>query len=84
MFLAQPDCKWRESPPDYEDPPAYSDGRYLMVNRRLMALMTLVIMILLSLIVAILIKHSQLLEKINDNRNCVKLCQSQPVKYTMY
>ena len=80
MFLTEHDCKWRESPPDYEDPPAYSDGRYLMVTRRLMAVMTLVIMLLLSLTVALLIKHSQLLEQINNSQNCVRQCQAVSVK----
>ena len=80
MLLTEPDCKWRESPPDYEDPPAYSDGRYLMVSRRLMAVMTLVIMVLLSLTVALLIKHSQLLDQINNSQNCVRHCQALSVK----
>ena len=64
MFVSQHDCKRRVTPPDYEEPPPYSDGRYLLVTRRLMAVLTLVFMILFSLIVALLIKHSQLLENI--------------------
>ena len=80
MFLTEHDCKWRESPPDYEEPPAYSDGRYLMVSRRLMAVMTLVVMVLLSLTVALLIKHSQLLEQINNSQNCVRQSQAVSVK----
>ena len=73
MFVSQHDSKRRVSPPDYEDPPPYSDGRYLMVSRRLMVVLTLVVMILLSLIVALLIKHSQQLKLINNNQNCFKL-----------
>ena len=38
-----------------------------------MAVLTLVVMILLSLIVALLIKHSQQLKLINNNQNCFKL-----------
>ena len=81
--MTRHECKWRESPPEYEDPPAYSDGsdgRYLMVSRRLMAVMTLVIMVLLSLTVALLIKHSQLLDQINNSQNCVRHCQALSVK----
>ena len=72
--MTRHECKWRESPPEYEDPPAYSDGRYLMVSRRLMAVITLVIMMLLSLLVGLLIKHSQLQGHINNSQNCVSHC----------
>ena len=48
------------SPPVYEDPPPYSDGRYLMVSRRLVTGLVILILLLLSLIVALLIKHCQL------------------------
>ena len=78
MFASQHDSKRRVGPPDYEDPPPYSDGRYLMVTRRLMAVLTLVIMILFSLIVALLIKHSQQLELIKNNQDCLR--QSLSVK----
>ena len=76
MFVSQQDSKRRVSPPEYEDPPPYSDGSYLMVTRRLMAVLTLVIMILFSLTVALLIKHAQQLELIKNNQNCVSECLS--------
>ena len=76
MFVSQQDCKQRVAPPEYEDPPPYSDGSYLLVTRRLMAVLTLVIMILFSLTVALLIKHAQQLEQIKNNQNCVSECLS--------
>ena len=75
MLVSHHESKWSECPPDYEDPPPYTDGRYLMVSRRLMALLTLVIMLLTSLIVALLIKHSQQLGLITKD-SCVRQCLS--------
>ena len=55
-------------PPTYEDavspPPPYSDrvqqDRYMVVSRRLMVVLTLTIMVLLSLLVTLSVKHCQL------------------------
>ena len=53
-------------PPTYEDavspPPPYTghQDRYMVVSRRLMVVLTLTIMVLLSLLVTVSVKHCQL------------------------